>query len=216
MTRARLVALPPADTTTLKLESQVFFSFEAPPPYRINKGGYRIKLRLLPRVTPLPRSKVSKCASRCRVYIPSISRPFLSNYYRYIISFRSVFELGGERISRIPPNTLKKGFCFFLPTSSRQGRYTRGGCTHAILYSVVVGCVLYRVSRVHCPLFPRRGETKGRYIGEKREIANDTFAAKLKTTHRFTGRQAGRQVGGAAVARGTPTFFLVRFTRHVP
>lgn len=50
---------------------------------------------------------------------------------------------------------------------------------------------VYRVSIV---LYFHGGEeTKGRYIGEKREIANDTFAAKLKTTHhRFTGRQAGR------------------------
>lgn len=115
--------VPPADTTTLKLESQVFFSFEAPPPYRINKGGYRIKLRLLPRVTPLPRSKVSKCASRCRVYIPSISRPFLSNYYRYIISFRSVFELGeGEKeFHGFPRTLLKKAFVFSSPPPRGRG-----------------------------------------------------------------------------------------------
>lgn len=79
-------------------------------------------------------------------------------------------------------------------------------------YTFIHAVGVYRVSIV---LYFHGGEeTKGRYIGEKREIANDTFAAKLKTTHRFTGRQAGRWAARWLEVRRHSFWFVSRDTFH--
>lgn len=58
-----------ADTTILW--NLKYFSLSKLPLYRINKGGYQIKLRLppLPSLVSTPLENL-KCASRCRIYIP--------------------------------------------------------------------------------------------------------------------------------------------------
>lgn len=109
-------------------------------------------------------------------------------------------EFQGSRI------LLKKAFVFPLPSPPSL----------RIRYSVFIS----RVSRVEGPLSTEGGRNKGpiyRRGERKRERSrNDTFAAKLKATQ--VGLQGGLEAAVGSVHRleVRPTFFLVRFTRHVP
>ena len=115
---------------------------------------------------------------------------------------------GGREKNFRDPNTLKKGFCFSPPLSSLP-TYTVFG-----IYIARIAC------RGSIVLYFDGGREKQRAdISARRErerSRNDTFAAKLKATQ--VGLQGGLEAAVGSVHRleVRPTFFLVRFTRHVP
>lgn len=137
-----------------------------------------------------------------------------------IISFLSFLRIGNRMKKRAREGgegeefqgsriLLKKAFVFPLPSPPSL----------RIRYSVFIS----RVSRVEGPLSfisTEGGRNKGpiyRRGERKRERSrNDTFAAKLKATQ--VGLQGGLEAAVGSVHRleVRPTFFLVRFTRHVP